>query len=376
MQDDWAKWVLGAEFSANNAPSAITLASPFLANSGQNPHLGFEPSEPLPTDITAQFWVKLINVENFTKRMKELTEHLCDEMLIAQAIYEANANASRHPCPQYFVGDEVWLNAKNLNTAQPAVKLDDCHVSHFWVKHVFKRNPLIVKLELPESMKVHPVFYVTLLSHVATDPLPGQCQEPREPVIAENGERAWYVNRVLNFKLDRQYSPPLLKYYINWEGYLSTWEPFNLVDNCQEALDEFHASNPAAAGSHVTPCMIPCCQCTDPWLLFKTLSALVLPKFSFSPLSSFFDSSFTMTVNWIQVLVSHSSPSVFRFLISILIIFFAVALVLQFLSMTASQELSLVKRGYCHGARPDRPQQAITCGARQSHAVLLTWRAT
>ena len=53
---------------------------------------------------------------------------------------------------------------------------------------MFKRNPLIVELELSESMKVHSVFHVTLLSHVATDPLPGQRQEPREPVIAENGE--------------------------------------------------------------------------------------------------------------------------------------------------------------------------------------------
>ena len=170
------------------------------------------------------------------------------------------------------------------------VKLDDCHVSPFWVKHVFERNSLIVKLELPESMKVHPVFHVTLLSHVATDPLPGQRQEPREPVIAENGEWAWYVNRVLNSKLNRRYSLPLLKYYINWEGYLLTWEPFNLVDNCQEALDKFHALNPAAARPHVTPCTIPHCQCTDPWLLFKTLSALVLLKFSFSSLFSFFDS--------------------------------------------------------------------------------------
>ena len=107
MQNDWAKWVPGAEFSANNAPSATTLALPFLANSGQNPHLGFEPLEPLLTDITAQSWVKLINVENFTKRMEELTEHLHDEMLIAQAIYEVNANASCHPCSQYFVSDEV-----------------------------------------------------------------------------------------------------------------------------------------------------------------------------------------------------------------------------------------------------------------------------
>ena len=54
MQDDWAKCILGAEFSANNAPSAITLASPFLANSGQNPHLGFEPPESLLTDIITQ----------------------------------------------------------------------------------------------------------------------------------------------------------------------------------------------------------------------------------------------------------------------------------------------------------------------------------
>ena len=30
----------------------------------------------------------------------------------------------------------------------------------------------------------------------------------------------------------------------------------------------------------------------------------------------------------------------------------------------------------CHGARPDRPRQAITCGARQSRAALLAWRAT
>ena len=190
MQDDWAKWVLSAEFSANNAPSAITLVSPFLVNSGQNPHLEFESLKSLLTDITAQFWVKLINVKNFTKRMKELTEHLHNEMLIAQVIYEANVNASHHPCPWYFVSDEVWLNAKNLNTAQPAVKLDDCHVSSFWVKHVFERNSLIVKLELSEFMKVHSVFHVILLSHVATDPLSGQCQEPRKLVIAENGEWA------------------------------------------------------------------------------------------------------------------------------------------------------------------------------------------
>ena len=53
---------------------------------------------------------------------------------------------------------------------------------------MFERNSLIVKLELLKSMKVHSVFHVTLLSHVVTDPLSGQRQEPCEPVIAENSE--------------------------------------------------------------------------------------------------------------------------------------------------------------------------------------------
>ena len=178
MQDDWAKWLSGAEFSVNNALFLITLASPFLANSRQNPCLGFEPSESLPVELTAQARIKLLNVEEFIKKMKELTEHLQNEMLIAQAIYESSTNQSCRPCPRYFVGDQVWLNACNLSTAHPTVKLNDQHVSPFPVKCIFERNPLIVELELPTFMKIHPVFHASLLSHVATDPLPGQQQEP------------------------------------------------------------------------------------------------------------------------------------------------------------------------------------------------------
>ena len=99
-------------------------------------------------------------------------------MLIAQAVYEFSANRSRRPYPCYFIEDEVWLNAKNLNTAHPAVKLNNCHVRPFKVKCIFEKNSLVIELKLSEFMKVHPVFHITLLSHVATDSLSGQCQEP------------------------------------------------------------------------------------------------------------------------------------------------------------------------------------------------------
>jgi len=39
--------------------------------------------------------------------MKKLTEHLRDEMLIAQIIYEFNVNFSHHFCFKYFIEDEV-----------------------------------------------------------------------------------------------------------------------------------------------------------------------------------------------------------------------------------------------------------------------------
>ena len=259
IQDDWAKWIPGAEFVINNALSAITLTSSFLANFSQNHHLRFKPPEPLATDLTAQQQIKLLDIENFTKKMKDLIEHLRVEMLIAQAMYEFSANKSHCPCSHYFIGDKVWLNAKNLNTACPAVKLNNHHVRSFKVKHIFEKNFLVIELKLSEFMKVHSVFHVTLLSYMATDPLPGQHQEPWESVIAENSEWAWYVIRIFNFKVNQCFNSLLLKYYVKWEGYFPIWKPFYLVNNCQQALDKYHAAYSAAEEPHVHPCIISAC---------------------------------------------------------------------------------------------------------------------
>ena len=175
-------------------------------------------------------------------------------------MYEFSANRSRRPCPHYFVEDEVWLNVKNLNTADPAIKLNDHHVRSFKVKCIFEKNLLVIELKLSEFMKVHPVFHIALLSYVTTDPLPGQCQEPWELNVTENSEQVWYVTRIFNSKVNQRFNPLLLKYYVEWEGYFPIWEPFYLVNNCQQALDEYHAAYPAAEGLHVHPCTISACQ--------------------------------------------------------------------------------------------------------------------
>ncbi len=195
--------------------------------------------------------------------MKKLTEHLRDEMLIAQIIYEFNVNFSRRSCSRYFVEDEVWLNVCNLSIARFVVKLDDHNVDFFKIKCVFKNNSLIIKLNLSAFMKIHSIFHVTLLNHIASDFLSSQRQKFREFVIIKNDERFWYVNSILNFKRDRCYNSSLLKYYVDWENHFSTWKSFHLLNNCEQTLDEYHFVNSVAEESHVLSCVISQCQCQE-----------------------------------------------------------------------------------------------------------------
>ena len=95
LQDDWPDWLPLAEFTGNNTKSETTKVSPFLANKGFHPRMGFEPTEPSPSNI------REVNADAFATRMEEIQEILQDNMLIAQANHERHANRHRGPAPQY-----------------------------------------------------------------------------------------------------------------------------------------------------------------------------------------------------------------------------------------------------------------------------------
>ena len=190
MLNDWVKWVFEVEFFVNNVFSSIILISFFLTNFDQNFRLRFELSKLLLIALIAQARVKLIDVENFVKKMKELIEHFRDEMLIAQVIYEFNVNVNRCSCSRYFIDDQIWLNVKNFNIVRFVVKLDDHQVNFSQIKRVFDKNSLIIELKLSKSMKIHFIFHVTFFNHVINNFLLDQRQKSREFVVVENNERA------------------------------------------------------------------------------------------------------------------------------------------------------------------------------------------
>lgn len=99
------------------------------------------------------------------------------------------------------------------------------------------------RITLPETVRLHPVFHVSLLEPAASDPYPGQRVPPLRPVIVE-GEEEWEVEDILDARIRR--GKP--RYCVKWTGYdAPTWEDARGINGLQ-AVDRFHKLNPIKPG--------------------------------------------------------------------------------------------------------------------------------
>ncbi|KAI0990988.1 hypothetical protein K3495_g17199, partial [Podosphaera aphanis] len=146
------------------------------------------------------------------------------------------------PAPQYQVGDLVFLSAKNIRTTRNSQKLDWRKLGPFAIKDVISSHAY--RLDLPNTMKIHPVFHVSLLEPYANDPVIGQTQSPPPPIIVD-GEEEYMVKEIYDSRLTKQFG---LQYLVKWIGENDpTWEPaVNLDDTV--AVEIFHNDYPSKPG--------------------------------------------------------------------------------------------------------------------------------
>jgi len=60
-------------------------------------------------------------------------------------------------------GEQVWLEARNIQTNQPSKKLDQKRYGSFTIKEEIRQGAY--RLELPEGWAIHDVFNEDLLTH-------------------------------------------------------------------------------------------------------------------------------------------------------------------------------------------------------------------
>ncbi|KAH7459494.1 hypothetical protein FOMA001_g43 [Fusarium oxysporum f. sp. matthiolae] len=216
--------------------------SPFFANYGFNPRMGFEPT------ITVKGTPATRDAEKFAQKMNEILEYLRSESIAAQARYENQANRHRRPARHYREGDYVWLDARNIKTLRPQKKLDWKNIGPLKITKVI--SPYAYRLDLPASMKIHPVFHTNLLRPAATNPLPGQNPDPPPPIEAE-GVEEWEVEDIVDSRWDRRGrgGRPRLKYTVKWAGYADPTEvPADYMENAAEVVANFHRRYPDKPG--------------------------------------------------------------------------------------------------------------------------------
>lgn len=92
-------------------------------------------------------------------------------------------------------GDQVWLSTINLRLTCPSKKSGPKFLGPFSVKR--RINEVAYELELPESLRVHPVFHVSLLKPAVSNPLPGQATAPPASIVP-NGEEEFEIEAIMD----------------------------------------------------------------------------------------------------------------------------------------------------------------------------------
>jgi len=186
-QEQWPKWLGTAEFTYNNKAYSSTKTSPFKANYGQDPRMGFEGRKK----------GKYAGVEKFMEKMKEIQEEAKAVLGKAQEDMKKYADKKRSDAEEYKVGDLVMLSTKDLKyqmVGRRTEKLMERFVGPYKVKEIISSN--VVRLELPSTVRIHLVVNVSRIQRYVGQ-VEGQKREQPAPVIIE-GEEEWEVERILN----------------------------------------------------------------------------------------------------------------------------------------------------------------------------------
>ena len=252
--NNWDKFLPCAEFAINNSYVKALDTTPFYLNYGRHPNtpINITLSAKLhdvartAATRTSQLHVRIREqagmfakavpsaprAELFAQQLQESVQRARQLLLAARDRMRSAANARRADVA-FDVGQEVLLSTRNLSFAGPNCKtLLPRWVGPFQV--VQWVGPVAYRLDLLSSVRIHPVFHVSLLRPFRGD---GSSRPP--PTLSLEGEEEFEVERILDH---RQVGRREIQYRIRWSGYdviHDTWELESNLDNCPERLQEY-----------------------------------------------------------------------------------------------------------------------------------------
>jgi transposase InsO family protein len=234
-QDNWSGLLQRAAFTYNNSLHSAINMSPFFANYGYHPR-GLDELE-MQEEGTAPV----------VEKVKSITEvhELCKRNIdLANATYAKYYNDKRREQDAFEVGDQVLVSLQNVQTRRPSKKMDIRFAGPYSILE--KIGTRAFKIELPPTMKIHPVFHVSLLKPFHTPQIEGQAYDPPGAVEVDEAGQSFEVSSIIDSRINKR----RLEYLVEWLGYegtaeSATWQPARDLDGCSELLETFHRDYPA-----------------------------------------------------------------------------------------------------------------------------------
>jgi len=224
QQDDWDKW--------------LTIASA-VHNDRTNSTLGMTPNEALFGYRPSLYPRVAVDTPN------EAVESRLD--LLHQKRAQATAAINKaartpHVIKELFrVGDQVWLDGKNLVLPYQSNKLAPRRQGPFRITRII--SPVAFQLELPTSWRIHDVFHASLLTSFKESPAHGpNYSRPPPDLIDEDPE--YEVEAIINHRFFGQRRR--LQYLIKWKEYPhsdNTWEPVENL-HAEALVKAYHRKHP------------------------------------------------------------------------------------------------------------------------------------
>jgi hypothetical protein len=147
----------------------------------------------------------------------------------AMATQALNSTAAHHrpTTDLWTVGQQVWLDARNLKLAYGTAKLAPRRHGPFWITWVLL--PVAYEIGLLAQWNIHPVFHASLLTtyRETLEHGPNYTQLPPELIGAEEEYEVEAIQSHRHHGCHQK-----LQYLIKWRGYLesnNTWEPAKQV---------------------------------------------------------------------------------------------------------------------------------------------------
>jgi len=223
-QEQWPEWLGIAEFAYNNKAHSSTQTTPFKVNYRQDPRMGFEGRKKR----------KYKGAKKFIEKMKEIQKEAKVVLGKVQEEMKKYTDRKKGEIDNYNL---VMLSTKDLKyqmVGRRTEKLTERFVGPYKIKKIVLLNA--VELELPSTVRIHPVVNVSRIRHYVRQ-VEGQRKKQPALVIIE-GEEEWEVERILNKQRIRRKN----KYLVRWKGFIAesdTWEGRENLGNAKEAIEEF-----------------------------------------------------------------------------------------------------------------------------------------